>query len=142
SGVGKSTLANTLAGSEVRMTARIREQDGKGRHATTDRHLIVLPSGVLLIDTPGLREVQIWASAEAVAQTFPDISELALRCRFRDCQHSGEPGCAVAAGVESGEIEAGRVENLHRIRREIEYLNRQSDPLSAAEYKRKLRQVM
>lgn len=142
SGVGKSTLVNVLAGGTVRSTTGIREHDGKGRHATTDRHLLQLPSGALLIDSPGLREVQLWASPDRVAQTFPEISEAAQRCRFRDCQHGGEPGCAVLAGIETGEIEAERVDSLQRMRRELDYLDRQSDPLAAAQYKRKLRQIM
>jgi ribosome biogenesis GTPase len=141
SGVGKSTLTNALGGSDLRATRDIREGDGKGRHATTDRRLLRLPSGVLLIDTPGLREVQIWAGDTAVEQTFPEISELAVHCRFRDCRHQGEPGCAVAAGVETGEIDAGRLESLHRLRREQERLERESDPLAASQHKRKLKQV-
>jgi ribosome biogenesis GTPase / thiamine phosphate phosphatase len=139
SGVGKSTLVNVLGGADLRETRSIRTRDGKGRHATTDRHLIRLPSGVLLIDTPGLREVQLWATSRAVEQTFPEISELATQCRFRDCQHTGEPGCAVVAAVETGEIDADRLENLHRLRRELEHLERERDPLTASEYKRKLK---
>ena len=142
SGVGKSTLVNVLGGADVRETRSVRPKDGKGRHATTDRHLIRLPSGVLVIDTPGLREVQLWASDTAVEQTFPEISELALHCRFRDCEHSGEPGCAVVAGIQTGRIDAERLDSLHRLRREVEHLDRQSDPLSAMEYKSKLKRIM
>lgn len=142
SGVGKSTLVNVLSGAEVRETRSVREKDGKGRHATTDRHLIRLPSGVLVIDTPGLREVQLWASDTAIAQTFPEISEFAIHCRFRDCQHKEEPGCAVVAGVGAGQIDADRLDSLHRLRRELDHLDRQSDPLSAMEYKNKIKRIM
>jgi ribosome biogenesis GTPase len=140
--VGKSTLVNVLGGAQVRETRIVREKDGKGRHATTDRHLVQLPSGVILIDTPGLREVQLWASDTAVAQTFSEISELAINCRFRDCRHHGEPGCAVVAGIGTGQIDADRLENLHRLRREVDHLARQDDPLSAMQHKAKIKRIM
>ncbi|HXW15974.1 MAG TPA: ribosome small subunit-dependent GTPase A [Terriglobia bacterium] len=142
SGVGKSSLVNVLGGADLRQTRSVREKDGKGRHATTDRHLVRLPSGVLLIDTPGLREVQLWGSDTAVAQTFPEISELAIHCRFRDCQHEGEPGCAVAAGIATGQIDADRLDSLHRLRRELDYLDRKSDPLSAMQHKSQIKRIM
>lgn len=142
SGVGKSTLVNVLGGDRVRETRSVREKDGKGRHATTDRHLIRLPSGVLLIDTPGLREVQLWASDTAVAQTFPEIFALAIHCRFRDCQHEKEPGCAVVAGISTGQITVDRLDSLRRLRRELDHLDRQSDPLSALQHKSKIKRIM
>jgi ribosome biogenesis GTPase len=142
SGVGKSTLVNVLGGADVRETRSVREKDGKGRHATTDRHLVRLPSGVLLIDTPGLREVQLWASDTAVRQTFLEISELAIDCRFRDCQHDGEPGCTVVAGIATGRIDADRLDSLRRLRRELDHLDRQSDPLSALQHKSKIKRIM
>lgn len=142
SGVGKSTLINVLGGGQLRTTSAIREKDLKGRHTTTDRHLIRLPSGALLIDTPGLREVQLWASDTGVEQTFPEISTLAAKCRFRDCRHNGEPGCAVLAGVEKGEIEMSRLASFHRQRREVEHLQRQADPVAARQHKRRLSKMM
>jgi len=142
SGVGKSTLVNVLGGADMRETRSVRQKDSKGRHATTDRHLVRLPSGVLVIDTPGLREVQLWASDTAVAQTFPEISGLAINCRFRDCRHNGEPGCAVVAGIGTGQIDADRLDSFHRLRRELDHLNRQRDPLSAMQYKSKIKRVM
>jgi ribosome biogenesis GTPase / thiamine phosphate phosphatase len=142
SGVGKSTLINVLSGTDLRKTKAIRELDGKGRHATSDRHLLQLPSGVLVIDTPGLREVQLWATEEAVDQTFPEISALGENCRFRDCRHKGEPGCAVLAAVADGKIDPDRLTSFHRLRRELEYLERQSDPLRATEQKRRIKQIM
>jgi ribosome biogenesis GTPase len=141
SGVGKSTLVNALAGADLRPTRNIRVRDGKGRHATSDRHLIRLPSGVLLIDTPGLREVQLWASDAAVEETFPEVSSAATQCRFRDCQHTGEPGCGVLAAIQSGEIDADRLASMQRLRREVERLERERDPLAASEHKRKLRSL-
>jgi ribosome biogenesis GTPase len=141
SGVGKSTLVNVLGGAELRETRSIRATDGKGRHATTDRHLICLPSGVLLIDTPGLREVQLWASEAAVAETFPEIAVVAQNCRFRDCQHRDEPGCAVLSAVEAGKIDAARLNSQKRLRREVERLEREGNPLAASEHKRKLRSL-
>jgi ribosome biogenesis GTPase len=142
SGVGKSTLINVLGGVEVRKTRSVREADGKGRHATSDRHLVRLSSGVLIIDTPGLREVQLWATDPAVAQTFPEVSELAVDCRFRDCLHQGEPGCAVTAGVGNGLMDADRLESFHRFRREVDRLGRENDPLLAKEHKRKIKGIM
>jgi ribosome biogenesis GTPase len=142
SGVGKSTLVNVLSGADVRETRSVRETDGKGRHATTNRHLVELPSGVLLVDTPGLREVQLWASDAAVAQTFPEISGLATHCRFRDCQHNGEPECAVVAGIETGEIDQDRLDSFRRLHREVDHLDRQSDPLAATQYKNKIKRIM
>jgi ribosome biogenesis GTPase len=130
-----------LAGAEIREMRSIRIGDGKGRHATTDRHLFKLPSGVLLIDTPGLREVQLWATEDAVNETFPEISAMAGYCRFRDCQHTGEPGCAVAAAINKGEIDASRLASLHRLRREVAHLERERDPLAASEHKRKLKSL-
>jgi len=142
SGVGKSTLVNVLGRDDARETRSVRDKDGKGRHATTDRHLIRLPSGVLLIDTPGLREVQLWASDTSVAQTFPEISALAIHCRFRDCQHEAEPGCAVVAGIATGQIDADRLDSLRRLRRELEHLDRQRDPLSATQHKSRIKRIM
>jgi ribosome biogenesis GTPase len=141
SGVGKSTLVNVLGEGNFRETRTVRVKDGKGRHATTDRHLTRLPSGVLLIDTPGLREVQLWATSEAVEDTFPEISAIAADCRFRDCQHTGEPGCAVQVAIEAGEIDADRLASLQRLRREVEHLERERDPLAASEHKRKLKSL-
>jgi ribosome biogenesis GTPase len=142
SGVGKSTLVNRLGGTDVRKTRSVREKDGKGRHATTDRRLVQLPSGVLLIDTPGLREVQLWAVHTAVDQSFPEISELAVNCRFRDCQHKQEPGCAVAARVRTGQLDASRLESLHHFRRELDHLDRRNDPLLAVQHKKKIQRMM
>lgn len=141
SGVGKSTLVNRLGGAGLRQTGSVRPSDGKGRHTTTDRHLIRLPSGVLVIDTPGMREVQLWAGEDSLQQTFAEIADLAAGCRFRDCRHQGEPGCAVTEAVDRGEIAADRLESFHQLRAEIRHLQRQSDPRKASEHKSEVKKI-
>jgi ribosome biogenesis GTPase len=119
SGAGKSTLVNRLLGTERQRTAPVRASDSRGRHTTTHRELIPLPSGAMLIDTPGLRELQLWANEESLDQAFDDIAELAAQCRFRDCAHSGEIGCAVLGAVASGALDASRLKSYRKLRREI-----------------------
>ena len=109
SGVGKSTLVNALAGTELMATGAIREDDDKGRHTTTHRQMLMMPSGTAIIDTPGMRELGLWDSMEGVQDTFEDIETLAANCRFRDCTHTREPGCAIRMALGSGELEADRV---------------------------------
>src|SRR5262249_27748569 len=104
SGAGKSTLVNRLAGSEVRATREVRAADSKGRHTTTARELLPLASGALLVDTPGMRELQLWAGEDAVDAVFEDVTALASGCRFRDCRHEDEPQCAVRAALEAGTL--------------------------------------
>lgn len=132
SGAGKSTLLNALAGKAIQRVQDIREDDHKGRHTTTGRTLFRLPSGALLIDTPGLREIQLWTSGEDVDAAFPEIDALAAMCRFRDCTHANEPGCAVREAMESGTVAADRVAAWRKLRREIEFLERRQSPCSAA----------
>lgn len=119
SGVGKSTLINRLLDESVQETATIREYDGKGRHTTTVRQLFVLKGGALMIDNPGIREVGIGSASTGIAETFSDIMELAEGCKFSDCRHEQEPGCAVQEAVRSGILPASRVENFHRLIREL-----------------------
>jgi ribosome biogenesis GTPase len=119
SGVGKSTLLNHLAQRTKTLTAEVRERDGKGRHTTTWRELHILPNGAALIDTPGMREVQLWASSEALAASFDDVAALAEECRYSDCKHGGEPGCAIAAAIAGGELEAERMDSFTRLRGEL-----------------------
>lgn len=119
SGAGKSTLVNRLLGEERQSTSRVREEDRRGRHATTARQLFVLPSGALLVDTPGLRELALWeGTAGGAAESFGEIEALAPLCRFRDCAHETEPGCAVRGAVERGEVDAGRVRARAKLLRE------------------------
>jgi ribosome biogenesis GTPase len=115
SGVGKSTLTNALAGSDAIATQAIREDDAKGRHTTTRRELHLIPGGCLVLDTPGMRELQLADSATGIADTFEDIQTLSAQCRFGDCRHEGEPGCAVQDAVESGRLDAARLRRWRKL---------------------------
>jgi ribosome biogenesis GTPase len=119
SGVGKSTLLNRLAGEELMATREIRADDARGRHTTSHRELFLLSSGALVLDTPGLREFGLWEAEEGVAETFAEIAELALGCRFADCSHRFEPGCALLAAVAAGRIDAGRLKSYRRLSHEL-----------------------
>lgn len=127
SGSGKSTLVNALAGEDLQLTREVRVSDGKGRHTTVSRELIPLPGGGLIIDSPGLRAVGMWDSAEGIDQAFSDIAELAEQCRFRDCTHTGEPGCAVEAAVEAGTLPARRLESYRSLQAEVRFVTGQLD---------------
>jgi ribosome biogenesis GTPase len=137
SGAGKSTIANALLG-EPRQTIRpVRESDSRGRHTTTRRMLIELPGGGALIDTPGLRELALWASEDSVDEVFDGIAALARQCRFHDCAHAGEPGCAVSAALETGELDPSRFAAWQKLRAEARHHERSVDQRAAAETKRK-----
>jgi ribosome biogenesis GTPase / thiamine phosphate phosphatase len=127
SGVGKSTIVNRLAGEALQRTQEVRTTDGRGRHTTTHRQLILLSDGGLLMDTPGMRELQLWDVDEGVEETFSDIEELADTCRFPDCEHGQEPGCAVLAAVEDGRLTAERLESYQKLRRELRVLAARQD---------------
>jgi ribosome biogenesis GTPase len=127
SGVGKSTLVNALLGAEVQATGAIRDFDGKGRHTTSARSLHPLPGGGVLIDTPGLRSVGMWRSDEGLAAAFADIEALAQDCRFSDCTHDHEPGCAVLAAVSAGALDAERVANLRTLQGELDRLDDEAE---------------
>jgi ribosome biogenesis GTPase len=122
SGVGKSTLINALVGRELIETGEVRQSDGRGRHITTHRELIPLPGGGMVIDTPGMREIQLWAEEGSLQDSFGDIEELAAGCRFSDCNHRAEPGCAVREALEDGRLEAGRFKSYQKLQRELRYL--------------------
>lgn len=130
SGVGKSTLINRLLGEERLATGGLRNDD-KGHHTTTHRELLLLPNGAMLIDTPGMRELGMWDAASGVEQTFADIEALAARCRFRNCAHTGEPGCAVRAALESGELDAGRWQSYQKLTAENAYAESSEHYLAA-----------
>jgi ribosome biogenesis GTPase len=130
SGAGKSTLVNALAGRELMATGAVREDDARGRHTTTYRELVRLPCGALALDTPGMRELGLLDAEGGVASTFEDIEALATRCRFRDCRHGDEPGCAVRAALETGELDPGRWRGFDKLRREIAHFERREDPLA------------
>ncbi len=129
SGVGKSTIVNRLLGEERQRTREVRSSDQRGRHTTTHRELVALPGGGLLLDTPGLREIQLWASDVGLAAAFEDIEALAPGCRFRDCAHLSEPGCAVRAAVEADELSADRLASYHKLRAEVRSLEVRESPL-------------
>lgn len=136
SGVGKSTLVNALAGEEILKVQDIRE-DEKGRHTTTHREMVLLPGGGIIVDTPGMRELQLWDADEGLQGSFQDIEALAAQCRFRDCIHRSEPGCAVRAAVDSGELESERLASFEKLQRELLYLERKIDQRLAHEETRK-----
>ncbi|MFF7948274.1 ribosome small subunit-dependent GTPase A [Streptomyces griseorubiginosus] len=127
SGAGKSTLANVLVGEDVMQVHTTRDVDGKGRHTTTTRNLLALPGGGVLIDTPGLRGVGLWDAETGVGQVFSEIEELAERCRFHDCAHEAEPGCAVLAAIDSGELAQRRLESYRKLIRENQRIVAKTD---------------
>ncbi|MFJ9632247.1 ribosome small subunit-dependent GTPase A [Streptomyces sp. NPDC101175] len=136
SGAGKSTLANALLGEDVMDVQSTRDVDGKGRHTTTTRNLLVLPGGGVLIDTPGLRGVGLWDAQTGVGQVFAEIEELAGQCRFHDCAHIAEPGCAVLAAVESGELPERRLDSYRKLMRENQWIVAKTDARLRAEIRR------
>ncbi|MFF3389585.1 ribosome small subunit-dependent GTPase A [Streptomyces sp. NPDC002669] len=127
SGAGKSTLANTLLGQDVMEVQAARDVDGKGRHTTTTRNLLVLPGGGVLIDTPGLRGVGLWDAEQGVGQVFSEIEELAEQCRFHDCAHESEPGCAVLAAIEDGSLHERRLDSFRKLLRENQRIVAKTD---------------
>jgi ribosome biogenesis GTPase len=141
SGSGKSTLINALLGREAQATNAVRESDGRGRHTTTRRDLIPLEEGGALIDTPGLREFQLWADSDSVDDVFPEITALAASCRFNDCRHDREPGCAVRSGLECGDIDPARWESWRKLRREAERHEVLTDRAAAEAAKQRLRAI-
>jgi ribosome biogenesis GTPase / thiamine phosphate phosphatase len=137
SGVGKSSLANALLGEARQAVAAVRADDSKGRHTTTRRELIRLPGGALLLDTPGMRALELWDDGSGLEAAFEDVAAFASRCRFGDCRHAGEPGCAVLAAVESGELAPERLASHRKLAREVHAVQVRSDPLArTAERKR------
>jgi len=137
SGAGKSTLINRLVGSEVQATREIRLSDGRGRHTTVARELVPLPNGGVLVDTPGLRAVALTDAEAGIAAAFPEIEALSADCRFRDCAHESEPGCAVLAAVESGELAEDRLESYRSLLKEARYAATRTDARLKAEEERR-----
>ena len=138
SGVGKSTLANRLLGEELLATGDVR-RDGRGRHTTTHRELVRLPGGALLLDTPGMRELQLWADESALEETFADVAELAGQCRFYDCAHGSEPGCAVRAALADGTLPQIRWESYRKLQRELRALAVKQDARLRSEARKERR---
>jgi len=150
SGVGKSSLINALIGEESTAlpggeplrTQAVRKGDDRGRHTTTTRQLLLVPGGGVLIDTPGMRELQLWDAADGIGRTFGDLQELAARCKFRDCKHRSEPGCAVRAAVASEALDAERVESFHKLEREEQFLAAKQDAALRSQRSKELRKMM
>jgi ribosome biogenesis GTPase len=138
SGVGKSSLINRLLAREALATQALRD-DGKGRHTTTHRQLLARPGGGWVIDTPGLRELALWEGGEGVGTAFAEVEDLARRCRFRDCTHTSEPGCAVRAALADGTLSAERLGSYHKLRGELAHLERRHDTQARAEHRRQER---
>lgn len=136
SGVGKSTLVNALLGEDRMATQAIREDDAHGRHTTTHRELVLLPGGGVLLDTPGMRELGLWDADAGVSAIFADIEDLAGQCRFSDCSHEREPGCAVRTAIKRGELDAGRWGSYAKLQRELAWLDRREDPIAQREQRR------
>jgi len=137
SGVGKSSLINAILGREIQVTNETREGDDKGRHTTTSRQLIVVSGGGVLLDTPGMRELQLWAASEGIAQAFADVQGLAQGCKFRNCSHKDEPGCAVREAMDKE-----RLANYHKLQREEEFLESKQDDALRAQRTKDLRKMM
>ena len=136
SGVGKSTIINRLIGKDVLKTREVRLEDSKGRHTTSHRELVKLPGGGLIVDTPGMRELQLWDASDAVSETFDDIEALAAECHFTDCRHREEPHCAVKAAVGDGRLSAARLESYLKLHDELAHLATQQDERARLEKKR------
>lgn len=141
SGVGKSTITNQLVGQDIQSVQSVRLGDNRGRHTTTHRELIILPSGGLLIDTPGMREVQMWAGADGLQETFADIESLATVCRFRNCKHEKEPGCAVQQALLDGTLDEERLKNYQKLQQELDYLSRKQDQKAYLAEKEKWKKI-
>jgi ribosome biogenesis GTPase len=143
SGVGKSTLVNRILGEQRQAVQEIRSGDGRGRHTTTSRQLVFLPEGGMIIDTPGMRELQLWDADEGLGKIFTDVEEAANHCRFTDCEHHcGTPVCGVQSGIESGALSPERVASWRKLGRELAFLDRKQDKRARSEQEKKLRPVM
>ncbi|HEX3048170.1 MAG TPA: ribosome small subunit-dependent GTPase A [Bacillota bacterium] len=141
SGVGKSTLSNALAGQKLLEVQTIREDDDRGRHTTTHRQLVLLPQGGMVIDTPGLRELSLWNGDEGLDNVFTEIEALARQCRFSDCNHQDEPGCAVKAAISEGSLEPKRYESYLKLRKEMVYMESKQNQRIRIEQKRRMKEI-
>jgi ribosome biogenesis GTPase len=138
SGVGKSTLVNRIAGQELMATGDVRS-DGKGRHTTTNRQLLLLPGGALYLDTPGMRELRLWESEDGLATTFDDVTAAAANCRFSDCSHEAEPDCGVRAALADGTLDRERFDSWRKLQNELHWLEVKQDGRLQAEARKERR---
>ena len=141
SGVGKSTLVNYFLRRDAQAVQSVRASDSRGRHTTTSRELFALPGGALMIDTPGLRELQLWGVTDGVEQAFSDIEELAAQCKYGNCGHTTEPGCAVRTAIADGRLDENRLENQRKLEREQEFVRRKVDPEAQKQEKERAKQL-
>ncbi|MEG0258680.1 MAG: ribosome small subunit-dependent GTPase A [Lysinibacillus sp.] len=141
SGAGKSTLTNALGEGELMKVSDIREDDAKGRHTTTHRELVMLPSGGCLIDTPGMRELQLWDQGDSLSSSFKDIEEFSELCRYRDCSHQNEPHCAVQQAIRDGELEESRLQSYFKLQRELAFIERKTNVQARLDEQRKWKQI-
>jgi ribosome biogenesis GTPase len=141
SGVGKSSVINRLVGEDLLEVGEVRAWDGKGRHITTTRELVILPSGGMIIDTPGMREIQLWGDEKSLGGSFEDVEDLARQCRFRDCSHKSEPGCAVKEAIEAGSLDGARLKSYLKLQRELESLAVRKDQRARLHEKSKWKKI-
>jgi ribosome biogenesis GTPase len=141
SGVGKSSIVNRLLRSESQRVHEVRERDSRGRHTTTAKQLFFVSSGAMIIDTPGLRELQLWDAQQGLEQAFGEIEERAVVCKFRDCTHRGEPGCAVEVAIQEGRIERERLESRRKLHRELDFLRRRMDAGARQKEKQRIKTI-
>jgi ribosome biogenesis GTPase len=140
SGVGKSSLINRMAGTDVMKTRSV-HRSGEGRHMTSHRELILLPGGGMIIDTPGLREAQLWSGDEALGNLFEDVERIAMDCRFNDCQHRSEPGCAIKVAIDEGDLDAERFQSYVKLQRELRFVASKSEARLRLEERKKWKQI-
>ena len=141
SGVGKSSLTNALCGEDVMNVQNIREDDDKGRHTTTHRELFHMPGGGLLIDTPGMREFQLWDNSESLDAGFKDVEQIAETCRFNDCQHNGQPGCAIEEALNNGSLSRERYASYEKLKKELAFMERKADLAAQKAERSKWKQI-
>jgi ribosome biogenesis GTPase len=141
SGVGKSTITNRLLGRVCQEVQEVRVKDSRGRHTTSRRELLILPNGGLIIDTPGMRELQLWVNDDELHSAFEDIEVLAQQCYFSNCRHRGETGCALSTALENGSLDSARLDNYNKMQRELTYLLEKQDFRAAQMKKEKVKKV-